>query len=273
MTAVSGIGAIIAENGEADATPYLREKKTRKYLGLQDSLAVVAVGRALDDAGLRDKLPAERTGLYAAVGYIPFLERDIAPVLAASLDENGDFSLLKFGAEGYTRAHPLLAFRCLPNMPAFHVAANFGIEGPYTVLYPGAGELYLALDEASRALADRRVDIAIVLGVAHQRNFLVEHHFAQLDPPVEAARLRDAAAAIVLERERGRISLQSLTLEYSAHYSGAREEFADGEPIAAELGPAAPLLALHAARERGAAELHHKLRARAGISAESRWAL
>ncbi|WP_433937227.1 beta-ketoacyl synthase N-terminal-like domain-containing protein [Sorangium cellulosum] len=292
MTLVTGLASVVLSPGEpCDPSPFLREKKSKKYLGLQDALAVVSAGRALAAAGLAASLPGERTGLYLAVGYIPFLERDIAPVLEGSLDERGDFSPARFGAEGYTRAHPLLAFRCLPNMPAYHVAANFGIEGPYAVLYPSAGQLYVALEEAALALDRGEVDVALVVGVAHQRNYLVEHHMRRIDEPVPADRLLDASATVVLERadhaaRRGaRIAgeLASVEVAYApfdplARAPAKRETVAVvGAPAApavharAELGPASPLVALARAWEGGAVEVAHRLEGRDGITAESRW--
>ena len=157
---LTGAAAVILDPTEKtmDPSAFLKVRKTRKFMGTQDDLAVVAVGRALanaslshgarqqdgearptgvvrPDGGLRPAGPAEdqarlaEFGLYAAVGFIPFEGADIAAVLAASLTD-GAFDGRRFNAEGYVRAHPLLTFRCLPNMPAFHVSANFGVEGP-----------------------------------------------------------------------------------------------------------------------------------------------
>ncbi|WP_437581433.1 beta-ketoacyl synthase N-terminal-like domain-containing protein [Sorangium sp. So ce887] len=299
MTLVTGLASVVLSPGDAcDPSPFLREKKSRKYLGLQDALAVVSAGRALAAAGLAASLPGERTGLYLAVGYIPFLERDIAPVLEGSLDERGDFSPARFGAEGYTRAHPLLAFRCLPNMPAYHVAASFGVEGPYAVLYPSAGQLYLALEEAVQALDRGEIDVALVVGVAHQRNYLVEHHMRRIDDPVPQDRLFDASATVILERgahaagrgARALGELASVTVAYApfdplSRAPAKREAVAVASPAqadgggggdaaldaGAELGPASPLVALARGWERGAVELVHRLEGRDGITAESRW--
>ncbi|WP_437786616.1 beta-ketoacyl synthase N-terminal-like domain-containing protein [Sorangium sp. So ce1097] len=302
MTAVTGLASVVlAPGAPCDPSPFLREKKSRKYLGLQDALAVVSAGRALAAAGLAASLPGERTGLYVAVGYIPFLERDIAPVLEGSLDERGGFSPARFGAEGYTRAHPLLAFRCLPNMPAYHVAANFGIEGPYAVLYPSAGQLYVALEEAALALERGEVDVALVVGVAHQRNYLVEHHMRRIDDAVPADRLFDASATVVLERadhaaRRGAKvagELASVAVAYAPFdplagapakretvavvgasacgTGGGGDAAAAGGAEGAELGPASPLVAVARAWEGGAVEVVHRLEGRDGIAAESRW--
>ena len=57
--------------------------------------------------------------------------------------------------EAFAALNPLLTFRCLSNMPAFHVSVNFDVQGPYFVTYPGAGQLYLALEEAVDALRAR----------------------------------------------------------------------------------------------------------------------
>ena len=89
----------------------------------------------------------------------------------------------RFATEGYLAPNPLLTFRCLPNMPAFHVSINFDLQGPYLVTYPGAGQLYAALEEARVALETGAIDVALVGGVAHQRNFLVEHHVRRLGRP------------------------------------------------------------------------------------------
>ena len=285
MTLVGVLETVVLEPGQAcDPTPFLREKKSRKYLGTQDALAVVATGRAIASSGAA-VLPPERTGLFLAVGYIPFLERDVAPVLEGSLAADGSFSLERFAADGYQRAHPLLAFRCLPNMPAYHVAANFDVQGPYAVLYPSAGQLYLALDEARASLEEGRVDVALVVGVAHQSNLLVEHHMGRIEPPVPADRLRDAAATLVLCRAadaealgiRPSLRLASLEIGYvpfdPLHEPTPREESTEpaGGDHGLELGPASPLLSVARGLAGGAALVSHRLRSRDGIRGASTW--
>jgi Beta-ketoacyl synthase, N-terminal domain len=204
--AVTGLGHVVVGPGDApcDPMPYLRVKKLRKYMGVQDDLAVVAAAKALESAGLLARSASEglgeRTGLYLAVGYIPFERADLDPLLAASLDADGNFSMEAFSTAGFRTVNGLLTFRCLPNMPAFHVSTNFVIQGPYFVTYPGPGQFYVALEEALTALEEGSIDRALVGGVAHQRNFLVESHFARVEPPIPAQRLLDAAGCLVLER-------------------------------------------------------------------------
>lgn len=254
-----------------DPGPYLRERKMRKFMGLQDDLVVVAAGAALDEAGLRGEGRGDRIGLYLAVGYIPFEERDIAPLAEASRGPEG-LSLSGFWARGITAMNPVLTFRCLPNMPAFHVSVNFDVRGPYLVTYPGAGQVYLALEQAVMALEAGLIDHALVGGVAHQRNFLVEHHMGRVEPPVPAERLADAAGFVVLERrgerpERARGELLGWEMAYRPEAAVLPRERFSGQPLPLELGAAS--LPFTLAERRGRVE--HDLAGRDGLTASSRW--
>ena len=289
MTAVTGTGRVLLgpEEPGCDPTPWLRERKTRKFLGLQDDMAVVAAGRAVTQAGLGRSL-GERTGLYLAVGWIPFQWDDIRAVYEASI-EDGRFSMGRFAGGGYERAHPLLTFRCLPNMPAYHVSSSFDVQGPYLVSYPGPGQLYTVLDAACRALDTGAVDRALVGGVAAQRNFLVEHHYGRLERPVPASRLRDAAALLVLERAedaraRGApvlCHLEAIETRYEPFDPRTTMPDADERlhaddlvlPDEGELGAASLPHAVSAwLGAPGASDrLTHRLRSRDGVIATSTW--
>lgn len=196
MNVVTGIAAV---SGACNSTEFLRSRKTRKFMGRQDELAVVAAARAIESAALAAPL-GERCGLYAAVGYIPFEESDITQLLDASLDGDA-FSMQRFSTNAFGALNPLLTFRVLPNMPAFHISLNFDIQGPYTVSYPGAAQFYVAMEEAFAALDSRAIDVALVAAVADQENYLVRHHFSRLEPPIDPSRLTNAATCAVVERE------------------------------------------------------------------------
>jgi 3-oxoacyl-(acyl-carrier-protein) synthase len=252
-----------------DSTRYLKARKQRKFMGLQDELAVVAAGRALESAGLPGPL-GERAGLFLAVGYIPFEQSDIDLLMAGSL-QGGRFSMERFSTDGYAGVNPLITFRCLSNMPAYHISVNFDLQGPYFVTYPGPGQFYLALEEAAEAIGAGKVDVALVGGVAHQDNFLVRHHFRRLEPPAD--RLSDSAGLLVLEapghagpRARGR--LLGWTLDYRAvdpfeEGRSPEETGADGS-----MGPASLPVAL---AERPPGRFRHQLRSRDGFVASSDW--
>jgi hypothetical protein len=266
---VTGAGRIDADEEIVDPRPHLRSPKMRKFMGLQDEMAVVAAGRAIAAAGLGDAIAGERTGLYAAVGHIPFEGPDMETLRQASI-ANGAFSMRGFSTEGFDSVNPLLTFRCLPNMPAFHVSAAFDVQGPAVVTYPGAGQFFLALEQAVLALEAGEIDTAIVLGVANQKNALVRHHFRRHDPPVGEEGLRDEAGAVVLEaRETGRTRtvLDALDIRYRPH--DPFETLADVDEEAC--GAAGPAVALARALECGATDIEFRLSTADGIVASCRW--
>jgi len=276
--AVTGIGA--ATTG-ADPTAFLRQRKLRKFMGLQDDMAVTAAAQALQSAGITGSL-GDRCGLYMAVGYIPFETADINRLLDASL-EDGRFSMRRFAVDGFGAINPLLTFRVLPNMPAFHVSLNFDLQGPYCVSYPGAGQFYAALEEAFAALQSGAIDMALVGAVADQENGLVEHHFSRLAPPVHPSRLSNAAAFLVVERHADSIRRGAPARATLVDY---RFEYAPADPF--EGAPASECLArdgvcLNDPRHLGpvslasalahtsAARLTHALQTSDGFRAASAW--
>ena len=192
-------------------------------------------------------------------------------------------SLPRFGTDGFSAVNPLLTFRCLPNMPAYHISACFDIQGEYFVTYPGPGQFYAALQEAIDALDAGRIDVALVGAVADQTNFLVSHHFQRLRPPVSPGNLRDGAGFLILERTadnaarngpvRGR--LQYLGTTYLVHdpYTAEIDEgemFNGCMPPEGRFGAASLPIALANA---GQGIVRHELRTRDGISAGSTWEL
>ena len=280
---VTGLGArLVPRQGpalDAEVLPWLKSRKMRKYMGKQDELAVIASGEALRMAsgGAGDQRPAggdsgARTGLYLCVGYIPFERADIEALTSHSIHD-GHFSMELFSTVGIEQVNPLLTFRCLPNMPIFHVSLNFGICGPYFVTYPGIGQFYLALERAVSALRSGEIDRALVGGVADQNNFLVDYHFERLGGG-RAAR-DDVAAVLCLERRgdaerrgaRPRAELLELDIGYRPHDPLAEPR---GDLHEDEFGPAALGFALQ--NEKTDLLAHH-VKTGDGFTASSRWRL
>lgn len=268
----TGLGQV---TGACDVRPHLRSPKMRKFMGPQDALAVVAVARALEAAGHAGTGLGERAGLFIAVGHLPFEQEDIDRLLEGSLVD-GAFSMPAFAGAGYHAVNPLVTFRCLSNMPAFHASVNFDIQGPSFVTYPGPGQLYAALEEACAALDEGRVDTALLVGVAHQQNFLVQHHARRLVPPAPAERLVDGAGCLVLERAadaaaRARARLVEWSLAYDPVHpfeeGRAPEERLD-VPLPGDLGAASLPVALALAP---AGRFEHEVRARDGHHGRSAW--
>jgi len=286
--AVTGLGSALlppfGEDRDADARSWLRNPKLFKFMGRQDRLAVIACGRALAAAGLGPRDLGPRAGVFLVAGYLPFDRPDIEALLAASMS-NGRLSMQAFSTTGIASLNPLLTFRCLPNMPAYHVSATFDIQGPYVTSYPGPGQLYGVVEAAAGELETGTVDVAVVCGVAHQRNFLVQHHLGRLEPPVHAARLADAAGSLVLETHahasRRGAEVAALLVDLDMTYRpfdpavsppSAGERCSGGHlPPDRELGPASLPLALMDAAGHGHARFRHDLASRDGLVCSSVW--
>ena len=210
------------------------------------------------------------------------VDRDIDSLMEGSLSD-GRLSMKLFSTTGYNAINPLLTFRCLSNMPAFHISVNFDLQGPYFVTYPGIGQFYQALELARAALASGEVNIALVGAVAAQRNFLVEHHHARLSPPVAADTLADVAGCLVLETEsharkrggtvRGRLEKHALAYNPFDPFKQPPEfyeQFDNGEHPPGELGPASLAVALGL---NPSTTLRHEAQTRDGFRVNSQWEL
>lgn len=277
MIVVTGAGQV---TGACDVRPHLKNPKMRKFMGPQDALAVTAAARALEDAGLAGRGLGERAGLFIGVGHLPFEQDDIDRLLEGSLVD-GAFSMTAFAEHGYHAVNPLVTFRCLSNMPAFHASVNFDIQGPYFVTYPEVGQAYAALDEACWALEDGRVDVALLVGVAHQKNFLVSQHARRVVPPADLARLEDAGGCLVLETEAGARArgarVRARLLERAASYDPVHpfedarapvERFTPAVPLPGDLGAASLTVGVALAAP---GRLEHAARARDGHAVSSVW--
>ena len=282
---VTGSGSCVLAPGQAGALnvlPFLKSRKMRKFMGKQDQLAVVAASLSLQGRELSAEALRERTGIYITVGYIPF-ERDDIEAMAWHSVEDGSFSMQRFSTDGIEQVNPLLTFRCLPNMPAFHVSLNCGIQGPYFVTYPDAGQFYLALECAIAALSAHEIDYALVGAVADQDNFLVEFHRTQKSQLRERT-TRDAGAFLLLERSSGVagtspvLELQELDVQYRPHDpwtdAAAHQESFLPDCIAddAYLGAASlPAFLDNVRRAERTGVYTHRVATSDGIEASSRW--
>ena len=207
---ISLAGLALCQNA-SDCIPWLKTRKMLKFMGKQDRLAVAAACQAARQAGL-EAAALEQAGLYLVSGHIPFEEDDMLP-LAEHSTEQGAFSMERFSTDGLDQVNPLLTFRCLPNMPIFHVSLNLGIRGPSMTSFPGLGQFYQVLEQALWALQEGDIEVALVGAVADQNNFLVDYHRQRRGHP----QAHDVAGFLCLHKGPGLASLVELSIGYDGH--------------------------------------------------------
>jgi 3-oxoacyl-(acyl-carrier-protein) synthase len=265
---IRGTGSIVAApDSQIDVLPWLKHRKMKKFMGKQDELAVIASGLAARNAQLTDEDLRTKTGLYLCVGFIPFERQEIETIARNSTD-NGKFSMDLFSTKGFDEVNPLLTFRCLPNMPIFHVSLNLGIQGPYFITYPGAAQFYVALEQACLALERKEIDFALVGGVADQNNFLVQHHYKRSG--LEKKATSDAAGFVCLERNGLDRGLLGLRMTYQPQETTEIERWADVD-MQEHLGAASLAVMIDQSSQTG--KVQHYLESLDGMKAESYWNL
>jgi hypothetical protein len=201
-----------------DIRPLLRERKSLKYMARQDRMATYAALKAVEQCAVDIRENGEQTGVYFAIGRIPFDQHPLDVLYEKSVEE-GELSMYRFATDALPSLNPLLTFKCLPNMPAYHVSYNLQARGPYFVTYPGPGQWFQALQQAADDLLSGRVRFAIVGAVADQLNPLVRHH-TQRTAPATVPQLVDAASVLILgnyaEGEQAQATIRGLSLSYTA---------------------------------------------------------
>ncbi len=182
----------------ATARQLLKDKKLFKFLSKQDALGLSAAGQAWSQAQIEriDANYSERTGIYLCVGILPFEDGPLHTLYENS-KEGDHFSMKNFSNKAFPAMNPLLTFKCLPNMPLFHISNNFQITGRYFMTYPGIPEWFEVLKRAIDDLNEGVVEYAIVGAIADQQNFLVSHHLQRINHAL-AARAIDASSVLIL---------------------------------------------------------------------------
>jgi hypothetical protein len=190
--------APINEQDQSEVLPYLKQAKLKKFLSKQDRLAIIGFANLLNQfKGDRENL-LKKSGLYLCVGYIPFEENTIRSLAKASQAE-GAFSMDAFSSNGISSINPLTTFKCLPNMPAYHITSTFDLQGTSFTTYPGTGQLYQAIEMAMLDLEMNKIDYAFVGAVCDQDNFLVKSFHNRIN---QNCKLIDAAGFCCLTNQK-----------------------------------------------------------------------
>lgn len=148
-----------------DVRPYLTDPKVLKLMGRNIQFAVGAAHEACENAGLKPGASdPSRFGVCMGSGVVPMDLSELAPPIAACLDENGLFQPQKFGKVGPESLFPLWLLKHLPNMLSSHLAILHQAEGPCNTITTACAAGTQAIGEAFRLIARDDADVMLAGG-------------------------------------------------------------------------------------------------------------
>jgi 3-oxoacyl-[acyl-carrier-protein] synthase II len=210
--------------------------KSTKVMARDIEIAVAAAYEAAKDAGLKTKCLIERGeaqapsnvdstrfGANIGAGLICADLTELAGALATAADEQGVFSIRKWGGEGMNNLTPLWLLKFLPNMLSCHVTIVHDAQAPSNTITCGEASSHLAIGEAFRTVARGNADVCICGGaestvnpMGHMRQQLLGRLSTRNDDPTRACRPFDSDRDGLVISEGGGL----LILEDLAHAQG-----------------------------------------------------
>ncbi len=153
-------------------------RKSVKVMARDIELAVGAADLAFRDSGVvtvgidpeAPTVEPKRLGCNIGAGLICTDLDELGEALAESLDEQGRFSLARWGEGGMNHLTPLWLLKYLPNMLACHVTIIHSAMGPSNTITCGDASAHLAVGEAARLVARGGADVAVAGGAESKLN-------------------------------------------------------------------------------------------------------
>ncbi len=158
-------------------------RKSAKVMARDIKIAVACAYLAVTDGGLvtrcivdRDEaagppnLDSTRFGANIGAGLVAADLEELASALSTAADDDGRFSLARWGAEGISNLTPLWLLKYLPNMLACHVTIVHDARAPSNTITCTEASSHLAIGEAFRTIARGDADVCICGGAESKVN-------------------------------------------------------------------------------------------------------
>ncbi len=196
---------------------FIENRKSIKLMSREIQMAVAASRLALKDAKLfPENYDPTRIGVTLGTGIINNDLDEIGVGFRNGLDENGHFSMTKFGQDGIRSLFPLWFLKYLPNMPACHISVANQLRGPNNTITTSSAAGTQAIGEAYRVVERGDADIMLaggtdsklnamgisrfqLLGLLSTREELPEKVYCPFDKKHDGIVLGEGAGILVLE--------------------------------------------------------------------------
>ena len=195
-------------------------RKAVKVMARDIELAVGAAKLAVEDAGIETKgtlngegeptFASHRIGCQIGAGFIACDAPELAQAEASSREEDGAFSMRRWGEEGMGNLSPLWMLKYLPNMLACHVTIIHDAKGPSNTITCCEASGLLSIGESRRVIERDDSDVCFSGGAESKLNplgFLRMHYaerLAETGDEGEASRIvrpfdEDSAGSLIGE--------------------------------------------------------------------------
>lgn len=160
---------------------FIENRKSIKLMSREIQMAVAASRLALRDAGLStEDYDPTRIGVTLGTGIINNDLDEIGVGFRNGLDENGSFSMTRFGRDGIRSLFPLWFLKYLPNMPACHISVAYQLRGPNNTITTSSAASTQAIGEACRVIERGDADTMLAGGTDSKLNAMGVSRFELL---------------------------------------------------------------------------------------------
>ena len=174
-------------------------QKALKLMNRETQMGVAAGQQALFDSSLLGGFDPERIGVCFGAENVSIMPEDFLAGVQACTDSQGGFDADRWGTDGIPEVAPLWLLKCLPNMPACHLAILNDLRGPNNTITQRDVAANMAISEACRSIKDDDADAMIVGATGTTLS-----HFNHLHAILENEVTENAADAICRPFDRRR---------------------------------------------------------------------
>ncbi|OGW82246.1 MAG: hypothetical protein A2Z83_04865 [Omnitrophica bacterium GWA2_52_8] len=154
-----------------DPTEYVKNRKSLKVMSRETVLAVAASQLAIEDSGINlAAVDRTRFGISLGTGIINNDLDEIGVGIRSSLEQDGSFSMKKFGQDGIRALYPLWMLKYMPNMPACHISMVHGLRGPSNTVTTSSAASAHAIGEAVQVIKRGDADMMLAGGTDSKLN-------------------------------------------------------------------------------------------------------
>ncbi len=166
-----GTSSFTANIDEFGELPDAKRKSIRKALKLMNretQMGVAAGQLALLDTGAESDCSAleyyspERFAVCFGADNVSIMPDDFSRGIQACSDAAGQFDIERWGEDGIGEVAPLWILKCLPNMPACHLAILNDLRGPSNTITQRDVSANMAVAEACRTIRSGDADAVLV---------------------------------------------------------------------------------------------------------------